>query len=328
MSRPLRLQYPGALVHATSRGNEKRPTFLQDRDRTQFLDILGEAVRRFEWILIAYVLMSNHYHLLIELTEETLSDGLQWLNGKYASWFNATRDRVGHLFQGRPHTPLVDKQTYFLELLRYVVLNPVRAHMVRHPANYEWSSYRSTVGLAAAPDWLAVNDALRSFDSDRGVARARYQAFVEAAIGSTESPWNNLVGQMYLGSEEFIEKMRDRVEVKPRASEHPIAQRYLARPDMGAIVKAVAAVMGVSENAIRFGRGGTLRRVAAWIGCYEGLLKSGQIAAALRLRSATQVTNLVGQCDRELDDNTLLRAIVDRCVATLRGETGNWRPDP
>lgn len=323
MSRPLRLQYPGALVHVTSRGNEKRPTFLEDRDRTHFLELLGAAGRRFGWVVIAYALMSNHYHLLIELTEATLSDGLQWLNGKYAQWFNGTRDRVGHLFQSRPHTPLIDKQTYFLEVLRYVVLNPVRANIVRHPADYEWSSYRSTVGLTKAPDWLAVDDALASFGSDRGIARARYQAFVEAAIGSTESPWNNLIGQIYLGSEEFIARMRDRVEVKPRASEHPIAQRYLARPGMGAIVKAVAAVMAVSENEIRFGRGGTSRRLAAWIGCYEGLLKNCEIAAALRLRSAAQVTNLITRCDRELEDNRLLRAAVDCCVATLRGETEN-----
>ena len=272
--------------------------------------------------------MSNHYHLLLELTETTLSDGLQWLNGKYAQWFNFTHDRVGHLLQGRPHTPLVDKQTYFLEVLRYVVLNPVRANMVRHPEHYEWSSYRATVGLCDVPSWLAADNALAWFSSDRGVARARYRAFVGAGIGSTESPWNNLVGQMYLGSEEFIEKMRDRIEVKPRASEHPISQRYVTRPDMGAIVRVVAAVMGVSENEIRFGRGGTSRRVAAWIGCYESLLKSCEIAAALRLRSATQVTNLVVRCDRDLDDNTVLRAAVDCCVATLRGETGKWRPDP
>lgn len=323
MSRPLRLQFPGALVHVSSRGNEKRPTFLDDRDRTQFLDLLGEAVRRFGWILSAYVLMSNHYHLLLELTETTLSDGLQWLNGTYAQWFNFGHDRVGHLFQGRPHTPLVDKQAYFLEVLRYVVLNPVRAHMVRHPGDYEWSSYRATAGLSDAPSWLAADNALAWFGSDRGVARARYQAFVEAGIGSTQSPWNNLVGQMYLGSEEFIETMRDHVEVKPRSSDHPLSQRYVARPDMGAIVSAVSSVMGVSESEVRFGRGGTSRRLAAWLGCYEGLLKNAEMAAALRLRSDAQITNLVAQCDHELSVDATMRDYVDRCVATLCGETEN-----
>ena len=173
------------------------------------------------------------------------------------------------------------------------------------------------------PSWLAADNALATFGNNRGVARARYQAFVEAGIGSIESPWNNLVGQMYLGSEEFIQKMRDHVEVKPRSSDHPRSQRYVARPDMGAIVSAVATVMGVSENAIRFGRGGTPRRLAAWIGCYEGLLKNSEMAAALRLRSDAQVTNLVAQCDRELGENGTMRECVDRCIATLRGETEN-----
>lgn len=297
--------------------------FLDDRDRTQFLELLGEAVRRFGWIVSAYVLMSNHYHLLFELTGKTLSNGLHWLNGTYAQWFNFTHDRVGHLLQGRPHTPLVDKQTYFLEVLRYVVLNPVRANMVPHPEDYEWSSYRATVGLSDVPSWLAADNALAWFSSDRGAARARYKAFVEAGIGSAESPWNNLVGQMYLGSEEFIEKMRDHVEVKPRSSDHPLSQRYVARPNMSAIMSAVATVMGVSENEIRFGRGGTSRRVAAWIGCYEGLLKNSEMAAALRLRSDAQITNLVAQCDRELNENAEMRECVDRCVATLCGETEN-----
>ena len=213
MTRPLRLEFPGALVHVTSRGNEKRPTFLDDRDRRRFLELLGEAVRRFSWILTAYVLMSNHYHLLLELSGETLSDGMKWVNGEYAKWFNRVHDRVGHLFQGRFHSSIIERQVYFEEVLRYVVLNPVRAEMVASPADYEWSSYRATAGACDAPSWLAVDNALASFGEDRGVARARYRAFVDAAIASVDSPWNSLVGQMYLGSEEFVEMMRDRVEV-------------------------------------------------------------------------------------------------------------------
>lgn len=320
--RPLRLEYPGALLHVTSRGNEKRPTFLDDRDRREFLSQLGEAVRRFGWIVTAYVLMSNHYHLLVELTEETLSDGVKWLNGKYAQWFNFRHDRVGHLFQGRFNSKLIEKQTYFLEVLRYIVLNPVRANVVRHPGDYEWSSYRATAGLAEAPEWLAADDAIASFGDDRGVARARYQAFVEAGIGSVDSPWNDLVGQIYLGSPEFIQRTRDRVEVKPRSNEHLLAQRFVARPKMPEIVSAVAQVMSVPEERIRNGRGNVGRMVAAWIGCYEGMLPNVEIAAALRLRSGSQITNLVTQCERELKESATLRACIDRCFATLGGK--NW----
>lgn len=328
MTRPLRLAFPGALLHITSRGNEKRPTFLDDRDRRKFLDLLGETVRTFDWILIAYVLMSNHYHLLVELCGDTLSDGVKWLNGEYAKWFNRVHDRVGHLFQGRFRSPLIDHQTYFETVLRYVVLNPVRANVVKHPAVYEWSSYRATAGLCDAPSWLAVDNALASFGDDREVACARYTQFVEAGIGGVERPWKHLVGQMYLGSEEFVEQMRERVEMEPRASEHIHAQRFLARPDMRAIVTSVANTLGISENEIRHGRGGTARRVVAWIASYEGLLKNSEIAPVLRLRSETQVTNLVQQCDAELDESEPLRQSIDRCLATLGRQTGNYRPDP
>ena len=328
MTRPLRLQFPGAFIHVTSRGNERRPTFLDDRDRQKFLELLGETVRTFDWIVIAYVLMSNHYHLLIELCGETLSDGVKWLNGEYVKWFNRVHERVGHLFQGRFHSPVIDGETYFEEVLRYVVLNPVRAKMVAHPAEYEWSSYRATAGLCDAPEWLAVDNALVPFSDDRDVARMRYKDFVEAAIGFSETPWKNLVGQMYLGSDEFVERMRDRVEIKPRSSEHIHAQRFVARPDMRSIVTAVANVLGVSENEIRYGRGGTARRLVAWIASYEGLRTNCEIAAVLRLRSETQVSNLINECDDELNSDALLQRCADNCLATLGRESGNYRPDP
>jgi putative transposase len=317
------MQYPGALVHVTARGNEKRPTFLDDRDRRRFLELLAESIRRFEWIVTAYVLMSNHFHVLLQLTEVSLSDGMKWLNGKYAQWFNAAHSRVGHLFQGRFESPLVEKQTYFEEVLRYIVLNPVRAKMVGHPEDYEWSSYRATAGLCDAPDWLAVDNALASFGDDRGVARARYKAFVEASIGSKENPWNNAAGQIYLGSAEFIEAMRDRIEVRPRSHDHPLAQREL-RPAMHEVISAVAQVMSLPEDRIRTAGSGMARSLVAWIGRYEANLTNRQIAAALRLRSEGHVSNVVAQCDRELSENAMLREAVDRCMSTLGRK--NQRP--
>ena len=267
--------------------------------------------------------MSNHFHLLLELTSLSLSDGMKWLDGEYARRFNAAHSRVGHLFQGRFESPLVEKQTYFEEVLRYVVLNPVRANMVSHPKEYEWSSYRATAGLCDAADWLAVDNALASFGDDRGVARARYKAFVDAAIGSMESPWNNLEGQIYLGSEEFIETMRDRIEVKPRSHDHPLAQREL-RPAMHEVISAVSEVMGQSEDRIRNGSGGMARSLVAWLARYEANVPNRQIAAALRLRSDGHVSNVVAKFDRDLYENAMLREAVDRCMSTLGRK--NQRP--
>ena len=152
MSRPLRLEFFGSLHHVTTRGNARQDIFRDDDDREFFLELLGSCVKRFDWILTAYVLMSNHFHLVTQLTSESLSRGMQWLNGKYAQAFNRRHRRVGHLLQGRPDMRLIEKETYFLKVLRYVVLNPVRADMVARPEHYIWSSHRAVLGYAPAPE--------------------------------------------------------------------------------------------------------------------------------------------------------------------------------
>jgi hypothetical protein len=155
------------------------------------------------------------------------------------------------------------------------------------------------------------------FGEDRGVARERYKAFVEAGIDDCESPWNDLVGQIYLGSEEFVEKMRDRVEVKPRSHDYPAAQREIARPTISSIISGVAITMNVSEDQIRLGGGSVARRIVAWLARYEGNLTNGQIGAALRLRSDGHVARMIAACDRELSEDEDLRDVVDRCVSTF-----------
>jgi putative transposase len=319
MSRPLRLQFPGALFHVTSRGNERRDIFRGDVDRVRFLELLAKAVERFRWILYAYVLMSNHFHLLFELTEEaTLSSGMRWLNGRYAEAFNARHDRVGHLVQGPFDSRLIERETYFLEVARYVVLNPVRAGMVEQPEDYVWSSYRATIGESPLPGWLASDELLLHFADDRGRAEARYRCFVEDPIARSRNVWADLVGGMYLGSEPWIERMREKVELKPRCTEHPRRHRILSRPSMAEIITTVADLMRADEFSVRLGHGGIPRMMAAWLGSYEGLLTNAQIAAALRLRSGSRVTALVRSCERELTQNELIREAIDRCVSTLR----------
>src|SRR5581483_4509136 len=191
MTRPLRLEYPGALFHVLSRGNAKQDIFLDDRDRRRFLDLLGQCVTRFEWIAYAYALMPNHFHLAIQLTCESLSRGMQWLNGQYASAFNRRHARIGHVLQGRFKSLLVDKETYYLELLRYIVLNPVRAGIVARPEDSRWTSYGATIGSMPAPEWLAVDDALLRFGPDRDYARASYRSFVQAGIGVDHPCWKD-----------------------------------------------------------------------------------------------------------------------------------------
>jgi putative transposase len=160
MARPLRIEFPGAVYHVTSRGNERRNIVRDDRDREMFVILLARVVARFGLRLFAWTLMSNHYHLFLRTPEPNLSRAMHMLNQLYAEYFNWRHRRVGHLFQGRFKAFLVDSEEYFREVARYVVLNPVRAGMRKTPGGYKWSSYRATAGLEEAPEWLAVDELL------------------------------------------------------------------------------------------------------------------------------------------------------------------------
>ncbi len=154
MARPLRIEFPGALYHATSRGDGFEDIYMDDADRLAFLDALGAVCQRYSWQLCAYCLMTRHYHLVVETPEGTLSRGMRQLNGVYTQRFNKAHRRVGHAFQGRYEAILVEKDAHFLELARYVVLNPVRAGIVAAAGDWFWSSDRATAGDAKAPPWL------------------------------------------------------------------------------------------------------------------------------------------------------------------------------
>jgi REP element-mobilizing transposase RayT len=202
MARPLRLEFAGALYHVTARGNERRSIFLGDvGDRAAFLELLGATCERFNWLVHAYCLMTNHYHLLVETPDANLSKGMRQLNGVFTQ----------HLFQGRFKAILVERENYLLELSRYVVLNPVRAGMVAAPSDWAWSSYRAVVGDVPAPGWLETDAVLRTFAEDRITAVAGYRRFVTEGIGAA-SPWQALKGQIYLGSEPFVERMQARID--------------------------------------------------------------------------------------------------------------------
>ena len=229
MARPLRIEYPGAVYHLTSRGNARKKIFLNDSDRDEFLATLGWVVERFGWRCHAYCLMDNHFHLLIETPQPNLSLGMRQLNGVYTQRFNRRHKRVGHLFQGRFKAILVERDSYLLALARYIVLNPIRAKMVPSVAYYPWSSYPATVGLAPAPAWLTLDGILSPFASTQSVARKRYAAFVAQGIAQAP-PWSALKGQALLGGEAFIKKMAPHLQ--ERSCEVTKRQRLLHRPTL------------------------------------------------------------------------------------------------
>jgi len=227
MARPLRIEFPGAAYHITSRGNARELIFLDEQDKKNFLKILCSVIKRYNWLLHAYCLMDNHYHLLIETPEGNLSKGMKQLNGQYTQSFNWKHKRVGHLFQGRYKAIVVDKDTYLLSLCRYIVLNPVRIGIVKNPNDWQWSSYNSTVGNTKAIDCLNTDWILSQFDEDRTKAKRKYRDFLLEK--EVESPWKILVGQVILGRSGFIKKITGLLKEKEEIKEIPRVQRYAAR---------------------------------------------------------------------------------------------------
>lgn len=237
MARPLRIEYPGALYHVTSRGNARAPIFLDDDDRIHFLRRLQEVVERYHWLCHAYCLMDNHYHLLIETPEPNLALGMRQLNGVYTQGFNRRHGRVGHLFQGRYKAILVDKDSYFLELARYIVLNPVRAGMVDEASQYPWSSYRATAGEQPAPAWLNRRAIYAQLADTSPSAQQRYRDFISQGREAV-SPWAVLKGQTLLGSDEFVRRMQPLLDDAVQRKEIPRYQRLVHRPPLAELFPA------------------------------------------------------------------------------------------
>jgi REP element-mobilizing transposase RayT len=181
MVRPLRLEFPGALYHLTSRGNNKQNIFLNHADRRVFLDIFSRVVKDTNWLCHSYCLLKNHYHLLVETPEENLSIGMRNLNGIYSQAFNKKYDRVGHVVQGRFGSRLIQEEKHLYEVSRYIVLNPVKDGFVERPEQWIWSSYRATIGFVPEPSFLKTELFLNMFGTTRSEAREEYRRFVESS---------------------------------------------------------------------------------------------------------------------------------------------------
>ncbi len=234
MSRPLRIEYDGAVYHITSRGNARSHIFKDSEDRKYFLDTLHKVNRRYNWICHAYCLMNNHYHLIIETPDGNLSKGMRQLNGVYTQLFNRRHKRVGHIFQGRYKAILIQKESHLLEVCRYVVLNPVSAKIVDTPREWKWSSYRATLGIEKPHPCLTVDWILGQFSRRRRHAEGKYREFVRAGIREV-SIWKEVKGQSILGGDDFVDRLIKYIKGHEEIKEIPKNQRYVSRPGLNGI---------------------------------------------------------------------------------------------
>jgi putative transposase len=278
VARQLRIEYPGAFYHITSRGNQKQPVFLSPWDKARFLDQIKEVHEKYDFRIHAYCLMENHYHLMLETRQPNLSRGMHFLNTAYSVYFNNRHKRVGHLFQGRFKGILIEAETYAQELSRYIHLNPVRAGISRSPESYPWSSFREYLGKRKPPAWLETQIVLSFFGKDPEISRRDYMAYVIAPLPKPRPgplPEENGSISGVLGSPAFLTKIKESfLSGKAPDRELPALNRIPGKPSLDDIHAAIVAKRGkddiISRNtAIAFAHhhsGYTLKEIGKTFG--------------------------------------------------------------
>jgi putative transposase len=207
MARPWRIQYEGAVYHVISRGNERQDIFLEDRDRLDFLGLLARASGGFDLRIMAFCLMSNHYHLFLRTMAPNLAAAMQWLNTTYTTRFHLYHQRSGHLLQGRYKSVLILDEAHWHRLSFYIHLNPVRAGLVADPIEYEWSSYREFVQARSRFPWLQPGELLAAFGSDDATRRRGYRRQALSFAGQPETIWREFREAPILGPEEAVQEV-------------------------------------------------------------------------------------------------------------------------
>ena len=243
MSRPLRIEFAGALYHVSARGNAGQVIFLKDGDRRQFLDLLGREIGQHRWICHGYCLLDKQYCLLLETPEANLGRGIGRLNAIYSQWFNRRHGRSGHLFQGRYKAVIIEKSVWLTAVARDLAWAPARAGLVKRPGQWPWSSHRAIGKDRDAPPWLTVDWILGDFAGVPDGTRKAYRDYV-ADGKDASSPWEQVRAQMYLGSEAFLKEMAEWVRALP-ADQVPQEMLRPDRPSRDAIIGAVAQAAGV-----------------------------------------------------------------------------------
>lgn len=232
---------PDTYYHVLSRGNEKREIFWEEKDYLRFLDILGKMVERFKLELHAYVLMKNHFHLLVHTKEANLSRAIQWLSVSYSVWFNKRHQRSGHLFQGRFKSFLIEDDRYFMTMCLYIHGNPLRAEIVKRLSDYRWSSYHAYADKKREPSWLTTGLVLGMYGGSRRKFLRAQREFLEEKSNLLE----DLRHGLYLGSEEFSEECIERFKGE-KYSEKPQGKSLLRSRDLRAL--AIKVLCGLGEK--------------------------------------------------------------------------------
>ena len=307
MARALRIEYEGAVYHVTSRGNERKKIFFTKRDYEKFKEYIDECKKKFNFVLHCYVLMLNHYHMLIETPDKNLQKIMHYINSSYSTYTNTKRKRIGPLFQGRYKAIIIDKDSYLLELSRYIHLNPVRAKMVKRPEEYVYSSYRSYIG-ERDEQIISKSCILGFFAGGPSKARGGYKAFVESVLGKDmESPLKNVYGGGILGDEDFVNEVLATIE-EGQLESQGIAHRKAFSPSIhvDAMLAGVSEHFGVpAEEVIR--KGSNLRKIYVYLLKKHTDTTNKKIGEILGLTSCSSAAKMHERFVKGLEDDDQLK---------------------
>lgn len=326
MARPLRIEFEGATYHVCARGNERQKVFRDDRDRAHFLKLLEESLGRYQVLLLSFVLMGNHFHLLARTERANLSRWMHWLMVVYTVGFNRRHRRSGHLFQGRYKSFLVGEGEgrHLLTLSRYLHLNPVRGRVLGRGSpwqrrerlrRYEWSSYVGCSGLGKPFKFMSEASIFNELGGSVRTARVRYRGFVEEGLTrEIENPLEAVRWQIALGNESFVRRIQDRIGRVAAAGRDEVTALRRAEPltEARTVVQKVAVAYGLSAKELRAKKsyGSEARSLAIWlvwqhcglslrqVGEFFGGMKYGAVAQRLRRQppgAEAKAKKLLGQ---------------------------------
>ena len=253
MARQLRIEYEGAYYHILARGNKQEAIFVSDHDRKTFLKTLSRMSERFEVDIIAFVLMDNHYHLLIQTNRPNLSKAMQWLGTTYTTIFNLSHSQNGHLFQGRFKSILIENEPYLMQLSCYIHRNPLRAGIVKRLIDYPWSSYPAYAYNRRCPDWLQTKLILSLFGSNSAARRA-YREKVQKYSDEKKSIWEDIRHGVIYGSQIFVDRIkRDFLSGEPQA-DVPVQKKIVNDMDLGEIVNTASNILNIDIQRLKISR--------------------------------------------------------------------------
>lgn len=256
MTRPLRVQYPGALYHVTNRGNERKAIFNDDIDRKEFLNILSQSIETYGIILHSFVLMKNHWHLLAQTPLGNLGEFMRHFNITYTSHYNRRHKRVGHLYQGRYKSFLVDMDSYLSQVSRYIHLNPVKVSGMKKIApekrlhylwEYKWSSLPGYTSKAKKLDFVEYSIVLSEYGGDTPTGRQKYKKKIAEDLTAGLAIKDKIVGQSILGSEDFVSWVRETFLENHKDREQPSVRKIHRYLSAEKVLTVVAKETGIKD---------------------------------------------------------------------------------